>query len=122
MLREPAGHFDGYVWTFAKGKGSEGESQIEAALREVRKETGYAAQVIARIPEVFRGRTGDNVYFLMRPADEPGPFDLRETRAIRWATPEEARQLIAQTTNPVGRTRDLAVLEAALAQLSHCRE
>lgn len=32
----------------------------------------------------------------------------------RWATPDEARQLIAQTIHATGRDRDLAVLEAAL--------
>ena len=41
LLREPKGHYGGYVWTFPKGRADEGESAREAALREVREETGY---------------------------------------------------------------------------------
>jgi len=115
LLREPANHFDGYAWTFPKGQADEGEPQFEVALREVREETGYRAKVLSRIPGVFQGSTGENVYFLMRPVGEPAPFSESETEAIRWAPPAEARRLISQTTNTVGRQRDLAVLEAALA-------
>ena len=117
LLREPAGHFDGYVWTFAKGKGHGGESQIDVALREVREETGYHAQVLRRIPGVFQGGTGENIYLLMRPTGQPSQFD-GETQAIRWVMPDEACQLITQTTNTIGRKRDLAVLKAALTALS----
>jgi 8-oxo-dGTP pyrophosphatase MutT (NUDIX family) len=118
LLREPANHFDGYAWTFPKGRADAGEPQVEVALREVREEAGYRAEVLSRIPGVFTGSTGENVYFLMRPVGDPAPFSESETQAIRWATPEEARRLISQTTNAVGRQRDLAVLEAALAVLA----
>ncbi len=117
LLREPTGHFDGYVWTFPKGRGKKTESQIAVALREVLEETGYPARVIQRIPQVFQGGMGDNVYFLMRPAGDPRHFDPSETKSICWAKPKEARQLISRTTNAVGRERDLAVLEAAIATL-----
>ena len=40
LLREPTGHFGGYVWTFLKGGVNAGESPREAALREVHEETG----------------------------------------------------------------------------------
>jgi hypothetical protein len=36
-----------------------------------------------------------------------------ETADLRWATESEAEELIATTTNPNGRRRDLAILRAA---------
>jgi len=112
LLREPANHFDGYVWTFAKGKVDKGETPETAALREVKEETGYEAQIAKRIPGEFKGGTGVTVYFLMHPKGEPGKYQW-ETQSVRWATFEEARELIKKTTNNIGRERDLAVLEAA---------
>ena len=41
LLREPSGHFGGYVWTFAKGRPDAGESPAETAVREAFEETGY---------------------------------------------------------------------------------
>jgi 8-oxo-dGTP diphosphatase len=114
LLREPAGHYDGYHWTFAKGRIDPAEGTAEAvALREVFEETGYHAEIRGRVPGTFKGSTGQNIYFIMWPKgspEKPGP----ETVAVRWATPQEARELIAQTTNAIGRRRDLDVLEAAL--------
>ena len=114
LLREPAGRFDGYAWTFAKGRPEAGEEAERTALREVLEETGARARVVARIPGSFRGGTTENVLFLMELVEQSDELD-RETRSVRWATPGEARELIAETTNEVGRARDLAVLEAALA-------
>ena len=42
LLREPKGHYGGYVWTFAKGGANAGGSAEDAALREVHEETGTA--------------------------------------------------------------------------------
>lgn len=50
-LREPSGHFDGYVWTFPKGRPEGGETTPEeTALRETCGETGVLAEIIGRIP------------------------------------------------------------------------
>lgn len=113
LLREPGGHFDGYVWTFAKGRPNPGETPEEAAPREVQEETGVRARIVREIPGAFDGGTTRNRYFLMSPVDQvAGP--LHETSSVRWVTPEEARALIGLTRNVAGRQRDLAVLEAAL--------
>ena len=44
LLREPRNHFDGYVWTFPKGRPEKeqrpGETPEETAFREVLEETG----------------------------------------------------------------------------------
>src|SRR5437660_1590222 len=92
LLREPANHYDDYVWTFSKGRPVEGELPEETALRETLEETGVIAEVVARIPGSFKGGTTDNAYFLMRPTgDAVAP--IGETASIRWVTGEEARAL-----------------------------
>lgn len=112
QLREPANHFGGYVWTFAKGRSDPGEMPQETAVREVLEETGQAARVVALIPAVFAGTTSTTVFFLMEPIGEPGPFS-EETTSICWTDEATARRRVGMTTSPTGRGRDLKVLEAA---------
>jgi 8-oxo-dGTP pyrophosphatase MutT (NUDIX family) len=120
LLREPSGHFDGYVWTFSKGRPSHGETPEQTAIRETREETGVVAEIVTEIPGIFAGGTTDNVYFLMRPIGEASePED--ETASVCWVTADRARKMIGETTNLMGRARDLAVLEAALLFTSHHR-
>lgn len=119
LLREVKNHFDGYVWTFAKGRADKGESPRQTAQREVREEMGIDATILSAIPGEFAGGTTINRFFLML-TDRGTPdlaFGNRETERLCWATPEEAKRLIAQTTNSKGQQRDLAILEATLALL-----
>jgi 8-oxo-dGTP diphosphatase len=111
LLRELANHYDGYVWTFPKGRCNSNETPEETALREVFEETGVIARIVSSIPGDFIGGTTMNRYYLMEPIAETGKFDW-ETNAIYWATIEEAFRLINKTTNEVGLKRDLAVLNA----------
>ena len=119
LLREVAGHYDGYVWSFAKGRPQKGEAPRVAALREVAEEVGVAARIPLPLARTFEGGTTRNHYFLM--LVDPETVDLgfrcRETSGLRWALPEEARRMIGETGNAVGRARDLAVLDAALGAL-----
>ena len=113
LLREPKNHYDGYVWTFPKGKADGPSDHGEpCALREVKEETGYDAAVIAKLPGQFQGGTGATEYFLMRPTGPPGTHD-DETQSLRWVSFDEAEKLIEMTTNPVGRKRDVDVLGVA---------
>ncbi|MEZ3184871.1 NUDIX domain-containing protein [Pseudomonas sp. LM13] len=119
LMREVKNHFDGYVWTFAKGRQDKGESPRQTALREVREEMGIDATILSAIPGEFSGGTTINRFFLMLTGR--GTPDLtfgnRETERLIWANPEEAKRLIAQSTNSKGLERDLAILRAALALL-----
>ncbi|MCX6925116.1 MAG: NUDIX domain-containing protein [Verrucomicrobia bacterium] len=114
LLREPAAHYKGDVWTFAKGKPEAGESPEHTAAREVLEETGYQAEIIAKIPGCFDGSRTSNEYFLMVPVENTHQFDA-ETQAVRWAIGKEARQLIQLNLKPKRRRRDLRVLKLALA-------
>jgi 8-oxo-dGTP pyrophosphatase MutT (NUDIX family) len=114
LLREPTAHYKGDVWTFAKGKPELGESPEQTAVREVLEETGYRAEIVAKIPGSFDGSRTSNEYFLMVPVEDTKQFDV-ETQAIRWATSEEARQLIQLNEKPNRRRRDLRVLKLAFA-------
>ncbi len=115
LLREPRNHFDGYVWTFPKGRPDKNqkpdETPEETAIREVFEETGVKAEIKEPLPGVYPGGTTDTIFFLMTLVEDTGKFD-GETQAIRWVTPGEAWGLISITTNPIGRKRDLGVLKA----------
>jgi 8-oxo-dGTP diphosphatase len=114
LLREPSGHFDGYVWTFPKGRPDPGESVEETALREVLEETGVRCKIVAKIPGKFVGSTTSNEYFLMALVEDTKQFK-EETQAVHWASEEEAETFIVQTKNPAGKQRDLKLLRAALS-------
>jgi ADP-ribose pyrophosphatase YjhB (NUDIX family) len=111
LLREPKSHFDGYVWTFPKGCPDRGETPEQTALREVREETGVVARIERLIPGEFKGGTGMTIFYLMSVVEDTGKLE-NETLSVKWATPGEALKLITMTTNPIGRKRDLAVLDA----------
>ena len=108
LLREPKNHFDGYVWTFAKGRPDPGEKPEQTALREVFEETGGRAKILSPIHGEFVGGTTINRYFLMSAEAGSGGVspDDKETALIRWVTPEEAHELyggpLSQDNNAVG--------------------
>ncbi|WPL79508.1 NUDIX hydrolase [Bordetella hinzii] len=117
LLREPKSHFDGYVWTFPKGRTDPGETAEQTALREVKEETGVDATIVSLLPGEYLGGTSVTRYFQMTAEVGAGGVapDDKETASVKWMTPAEARQHIMQTTNTTGRKRDLTVLDAALA-------
>jgi len=86
------------VWTLPKGLIEPGETPEQAALREVREETGYAAEIVRPLEPVtyWFVREGQKVkkrvdWFLMRPLGKAGEHD-REVSAIAWVPLEEAAQ------------------------------
>jgi 8-oxo-dGTP pyrophosphatase MutT (NUDIX family) len=55
-IREPANHYGGYVWSYAKGRMDPGETAQQTARRELGEETGLTGRVLAMIGD-FKGDT-----------------------------------------------------------------
>jgi len=84
-------------WSLPKGKLEEGEEWQEAALREVKEETGYRSEPIVELPHVSyldrKGRRKLVRYWLMEPIE--GKFEPHgEVDELRWVSPEEADELL----------------------------
>jgi 8-oxo-dGTP diphosphatase len=98
-------------WSLPKGKLDAGESWEEAALREVREETGVPCRLLDELPSSFyadnRGRPKTVRYWRMEPAGEPGEIDGSEVDELRWVAPAEALALLSYA-------RDRGVVTAAL--------
>jgi len=84
------------VWTLPKGALQPGESSAEAALREVREETGYRCELVRELTAItywFR-RDGRAIrktvrWYLMRPLEKVGEHD-HEVDEVAWADRAEA--------------------------------
>ena len=128
LLREPANHFDGYVWTFYKGGRHGHEPTLETALRETVEETGHLPTVVGHLDEGFRGGNVGSVNFFYVGFDTAGQVDRSamdrngETWSIAWVSVEEARDRIALSTNQKGRDRDLRTLEAAVLAFAELQD
>jgi 8-oxo-dGTP diphosphatase len=84
-------------WSLPKGKLDPGESFEQAAVREVREETGFAAELGEPLGEVsYRDRKARPKlvrYWLMKPLEgEFAPND--EVDEVRWVDAEEASSLL----------------------------
>ena len=84
------------VWTLPKGTLQAGETSAEAALREVREETGYECEVVRDLGPVtyWFHRDGQRIkktvdWFLMRPLQKVGEHD-QEVDEVRWADRADA--------------------------------
>jgi 8-oxo-dGTP pyrophosphatase MutT (NUDIX family) len=84
------------VWTLPKGTLAPGESSADAALREVREETGWRCEIVRDLDEVtyWFQREGRRVrksvrWFLMRPLAKVGEHD-HEVDEVLWASPPDA--------------------------------
>lgn len=81
-------------WVIPKGHIEAGETPEEAARREVREETGVAAEIIASLGElrfVYRGEPVSAIIYLMSYQWEAQPAERREHR---WEPYEAARALL----------------------------
>ena len=85
------------VWTLPKGALNPGESSADAAIREVREETGWRCEVVRELTAVtyWFQRNGQRIrktvrWYLMRPIEKVGEHD-HEVDEVLWADPVDAR-------------------------------
>jgi 8-oxo-dGTP pyrophosphatase MutT (NUDIX family) len=98
-------------WTLPKGKLCQGETPQQAALREVKEETGFRCQLLRSLGCSFyldrRGQRKIACYWLMKPlGGRFKPSD--EVDDLRWVSLEEAPAALSHD-------RDRAVLRRACA-------
>ena len=85
-------------WSLPKGKVDQGESVLEAAVREVHEKTGQRAHPGAPVGEV-RYRVGDRDKSVRYWAMEAQGGDFtpgREVDEVRWLPPEEAARTVTR--------------------------
>ena len=87
------------VWTFPKGRIEQGERTWEAALREVREETGYLCRLRRKLKttsyifNVETTKVHKRVYwFLLEPIRQAGLPNPREVKEIHWFIFSEAME------------------------------
>jgi 8-oxo-dGTP pyrophosphatase MutT (NUDIX family) len=85
------------VWTLPKGALNPGESSADAAVREVREETGWRCEVVRELTAVtyWFQRSGQRIrktvrWYLMRPLEKVGEHD-HEVDEVLWTDPGDAR-------------------------------
>jgi 8-oxo-dGTP diphosphatase len=85
-------------WTLPKGKLEADEAWEQAALREVKEETGYECELVRELDSVrYRDRKGRSKlvrYWLMAPRG--GSFEPNdEVDELRWLTPAQADEILS---------------------------
>jgi 8-oxo-dGTP diphosphatase len=85
-------------WSFPKGKLDRGEGWEDAALREVREETGLRCRLGAELePAEYDTPKGHKVvrFWLMEPESDTGEFEPNEeVDEMRWLAPADAERLV----------------------------
>jgi diadenosine hexaphosphate hydrolase (ATP-forming) len=81
-------------WVLPKGHIERGEGPEEAALREVLEEAGAVAELGPLAGTLEFAVTGNVVRCAFYAMELRGQREAEETRATRWATVDEVRQLV----------------------------
>ena len=83
-------HKDG--WTWPKGRVDPGETEEQAAVREVQEESGYIGVPIRKL-STLKNENVTRFYYLMRPLRSSGVHD-HETLEVQWVKPGGAKKLL----------------------------
>ena len=85
-------------WTFPKGKVEPGETDEEAAIREVREETGLDCALVDEFAAVryvdSKGRRKQVRYWTMTVAGGVETIPNAEVDELRWLAPDDASTLL----------------------------
>lgn len=100
VLREVENHFDGYHWSFAKGRMDEGELPIQTAVRELQEEMGIGPEtpgfeIVGVLPGRYPSGFSDT-YFYVAQIDGAFP-DVRPDWVDPGADGTWASQLMDET-------------------------
>jgi 8-oxo-dGTP diphosphatase len=100
-------------WSLPKGKLDDGETWEDAALREVREETGMTCELREELSSVEytdpKGRPKTVRYWRMAPVD--GEFAINsEVDELRWLAPDDAARCLTYDHD-----RELVLMAARLA-------
>jgi 8-oxo-dGTP diphosphatase len=98
-------------WSLPKGKLHAGEDDVEAAVREVREETGIACRPDGEIGRTRyvdpRGRDKEVVYFRMSAERDEGFAPNNEVDDVRWVPVDDAPAVLTWS-------RDAEIVRAAM--------
>lgn len=91
-IREPANHYGGYVWSFAKGRIDAGETPQQTARRELGEETGLTGRILTPIGDFKGDVTVTRLYLGVRTGGEArsGP----ETWSVKTVSPFAALAML----------------------------
>ncbi len=91
-------------WTFPKGKKEQGETDEQAALREIQEETQLSGKIIKRLPTTIYQFHNQNdraiqkvvVYFLVQYQHGLERPQCEEIANVKWFSVDEAEKILSE--------------------------